>query len=90
MSDTVSAKPGTDPGAVGRRALRRRRASRPTPCVAGTRPVRSGKSCCAPGSALATEYALAEITPAWTSLRMFAGSEAKAWNEFIGKHCGAR
>lgn len=39
-------------------------------------------------SPLVTEYALAEISPAWTSLRMFAGSEAKAWNEFIGKHGG--
>jgi hypothetical protein len=42
------------------------------------------------GSTLVTEYALAEINPAWKSLRMFAGSEAKAWNEFIGTHGGAR
>jgi hypothetical protein len=42
------------------------------------------------GSALVTDYALAEINPAWKSLRMFAGREAKAWNEFIGKHGGAR
>lgn len=41
-------------------------------------------------SALVTEYALAEINPAWKSLRMFAGSEAKAWNEFIGTRGGAR
>jgi hypothetical protein len=42
------------------------------------------------GSSLITEYALAEINPAWKALRMFAGSEAKAWNEFIGRHGGAR
>lgn len=41
-------------------------------------------------SSLVTEYALAEINPAWTSLRMFAGSQAKAWNEFIGTRGGGR
>lgn len=42
------------------------------------------------GTTLVTEYALAEINPAWKSLRMFAGSQAKAWNEFIGTRGGAR
>jgi len=42
------------------------------------------------GYALVTENTLAESNPAWTPLRMFAGSDAKAWHEFIGTRGGAR
>jgi hypothetical protein len=53
----------------------------------------TGKACVAPveaGLEPLLDDALAEINPAWKSLQMSAGSQAKAWNEFIGRHGGAR